>query len=85
MAKNAKQNEEQIAQSEQNEEQKSEVQSEQPEERVVVALNPDTGLRGYAFSDNWSAVVGKRYKMDKSRYEDYAKEKHLGKQVLIKS
>jgi hypothetical protein len=79
--KNEVQSEE--AQSNEPQVQSKEAQKE-PEERVVVELNPVTGLRGYDFGD-FGAIAGKRYRMDKSRYERYAKEKHSmnGKQVQV--
>ncbi len=51
---------------------------------VVVRLNPDTGLSGYAFDDGFGVLAGERYLLAQDRYEHYRGVKHNGFGVLVK-
>ncbi len=62
-----------------------EKQAAAQEERVVVTLNPDTGLGGYGFDEKFDAVAGQRYSLAREDYERYSKIKHNGLQVIVKA
>lgn len=65
--------------------QSQEEYQQSPVRMVQAILNPSTGLGGYTFEDGFDALPRKRYPLSEDDFKQYAKAKHRGKQVLIKS